>query len=167
MRSAGLREGKAKSDVQTITYQVYGAAHDGSHHPGHGAGHRAFEAADPPVRVDVTGGLDDGVRAQTNPIHKELIEQPGHESFLQGGQSVHFADGVEGVEDVAVVDPVGASALELSLELHASLDNLQRVGEQTRTARRHSAEQEIHRDGVTTRPCARAEMNELAREARR
>lgn len=144
---------------KTVTYQVYGAAHDGSHHPGHGAGYRAFDAADPSVCVDVTGGLDDGVRAQTHPIHKKLIHQSGRESFLQGGKSVHFADGVEGVEDVAIVDLVGASALELALELHSSFDNLQGVGEQTRATRRHSAEQEIHRDGVTTTSCARVEMN--------
>lgn len=138
-----------------MTYQVYGAAHDGSHHPGHGASNGAFDAADPSVCVDVTRGLDDGVRAQAHPIHKKLIHKSGHESFLQRGQSVHFADGIEGVEDVAIVDLVGASALELALELHPSFDHLQRVGEQARAARRHSAEQEIHRDGVTTTSCVR------------
>lgn len=142
-----------------MTYQVYGAAHDGSHHPGHGAGNGAFDAADPSVSVDVTRGLDDGVRAQAHTIHKKLIHQSGHEAFLQSGQSVHFADGVEGVEDVAIVDLVGAPALEFTLELHPRFDNLQRVGEQTRAARRNSAEQEIHRDGVTTTSCARVRMN--------
>lgn len=132
----------------TSTYQVYGAAHDGSHHSGDGAGDGAFDAAHPSVGVDVTRGLDDGVRAQAHPVHKELIHQSGREPFLQRGQSVHFADGIEGVEDVAIVDLVGASALELALELHPSFDNLQRVREQTRAARRHSTEQEIHRDGV-------------------
>lgn len=131
-----------------VTYQVYGAAHDGSHHPGYRAGDGAFDAAHTSVRVDVTRGLDDGVRAQAHPIHEKLVHQSGRETFLQSGQSVHFADGVEGVEDVAIVDLVGAAALQLALELHPSFDHLQRVGEETRAARRHSAEQEIHRDGV-------------------
>lgn len=130
--------------LQMSLHQVYGAAHHGSHHSGHRSGYGGFDRADPAVGVDVTGGLDDGVRAEPDSIHEELVEESGHQSFLQTGQSVHFADGVESVKHVAVVDLVGAAALQLSLQLHPRLDHLQRVGEQTGPAGRRSAQHEVH-----------------------
>ena len=101
--------------MSSQTHQVHGAAHDSSHHSGHGPCYRGLERVDSPVRVDVTGGLDDGVRAEPHSIHKKLIDEPGHQTLLQAGQAVHFPDGVKSVKHVTVVDLVGAAALELSL----------------------------------------------------
>lgn len=135
------KEGEVKptqDKLQTATYQVYGAAHDGPHNSRNCACCGGFDRADPAVGVDVTRGLDDGVGAEPDSIHEELIEQSGDQSFLQAGQSVHFADSIESVENVAIVNLISAPAPELSLQLHPRFDDLQRVGEQTRSARRHS-----------------------------
>lgn len=132
------------------TNQVYRAAHDSPHHSSHSPRQRGLHPAHPAVGVDVTRWLDDGVGAEPDSIHKKLIIKRRDQSLLEAEQPVHFPDGVKSVEHIAVVHTVGAPTLQLSLQLHPSFDDLQRVGEEAGSARRHPAQNEVHRDSSSS-----------------